>query len=112
MIDIERRAELDEAFDVLVKHNLWRRGNIDTETADIDGKEIGAAIDTAAGAILEYLRLNDEREQLLKALNRYRNDYEQQAAITITTKKILDDCCAENRRLRALLASHRIKYKR
>lgn len=111
MIDIERRAELEDAFDVLVKHNLWRRGNIDTETANISGKEIGSAIDTAAGAILEYMRLNDERERLIRSCNRFKNDYEQQEAITLSTKKMLDDCRAENRRLKALLATHHIKYK-
>lgn len=112
MIDIERRAELEEAFDVLIKHNLWRRGFIEMETADTSPKEFGLAIDTAAGAILEYLRLEGEQGQLVRACNRYRNDYEQQAAITITTKKMLDDCRKENRRLKALLATHRIKYKR
>ena len=112
MIDIERRAELEEAFDVLIKHNLWRRGNIEMETADAEPKEIGLAIEKGAGAILEYIRLDDERAQLVRALNRYRNDYKQQAEITISTKKMLDACRAENRRLKALLASHKIKYKR
>lgn len=112
MIDAERRGELEEAFDVLIKHNLWRRGYIEMETVDASGKEIGAAIDTAAGAILEYLRLEGEQMQLVRAVNRYKNDYEDQERITLATKKMLDDCRAENKRLKALLASHRIKYKR
>ena len=108
MIDDERRSELQIAYELLVKHNLWRRGNIDTETADIDGKELGLAIDTACGAILEYLRLDGERVQLIRALHRYKNDHEDIQRIN----QMLDDCRAENKRLKALLASYHIKYKR
>lgn len=112
MINDERRSELEYAFEVLLRHNLWRRGYCESKTADVDPKEIGVAIDTAAGAILEYLRLYDERMQLVTACNRYKSDCEHQEAITLTTKKMLDDCRAENKRLKALLASHKIKYKR
>lgn len=64
MIDDEKRNELRNAYEVLTRHNLYRRGYCNMEAAEIDTKELGIAIDTAAGAILEYLRLADENERL------------------------------------------------
>lgn len=107
MIDDERKSELQNAFDVLVRHNLWRRGYCETETVDIDIKELGIVIDTAAGAILELLRLANVEEQ----------NGEMKQSLLFLREKInlihddFDELTAENRRLKALLASHKIKYK-
>lgn len=105
MIDDERRNELQNAYEVLVKHNLWRRGYCETETVEIDSKELGIVIDTAAGAILELLRLSDIEETHSKSFRCLREKID----------LVHDDynrLTAENKRLKALLASHHIKYKK
>lgn len=89
MIDAERKTELQNTYDVLVKHNLWRRGFIEMLTADLEPREIGEAIDTAAGVILEYLRLTEGWVELCQDRSRYVD---------------------ENLRLKKLLESHGIKY--
>ncbi len=66
MIDHERRSELENAVEVLTRHNLYRRGYCDMEAAEFDPKESGKAIDAAAGAILEYLRLDVLFDEALK----------------------------------------------
>lgn len=94
MIDNERKVELIHASNVLVLHNLYRRGycDISPETEDI-----GKSMDMAAGAILCYLE-DDKQYELTSDINKF---------LTTDRKRIL----AENKRLKALLASHKIKYK-
>ncbi|MBR1952442.1 MAG: hypothetical protein IKA32_07695 [Lentisphaeria bacterium] len=111
MIDDTKRLELEDAVDVLVKHNLYRRGHCEMHTAGASEKEIGIAIDTAAGAILEYLNLDTHFLAAAKKIGKLRYELAQQESITKSTLHMLDECRAENRRLKALLASHRIKYK-
>lgn len=107
MIDNERRNELENALAVLTRHNLYRRGYCDMEAAEVDGKELGVAIDAAAGAILEYLRLSNIEETAgkLKQSNLFLRE-----KINLIHDDF-DRLTAENKRLKSLLASHKIKYK-
>ena len=118
MIDDERRSELQNAFDILVRHNLYRRGYCDLQTVDIDPKEIGVAIDAAAGAIQEYIRADATLDYATKKCAEYKSESllhkEEWQKANKTIDRLADRCeqvKAENRRLKALLASHRIKYK-
>lgn len=118
MIDNERRSELQNAVEVLTRHNLYRRGYCNVQAAEVDSKESGKAIDAAAGAILEYLRLDvlfDEALKKAAALKTEVNILEHEIkCANKTIDRIADrknQVEAENRRLKALLASHKIKYK-
>ena len=55
MIDDERLSEVQFAYEVLVKHNLWRRGYCCADAIDVDPKTLGIAIDVATGALLDYI---------------------------------------------------------
>ena len=112
MIDSERRSELQEAYEVLVRHNLYRRGYIDMETEDYSVKELGQAIDAGAGAILEYIKLSDVAQELARDASYLKSELKQQEAITASTIMELIETRAEVRRLKALLARHRIKYRK
>lgn len=92
----KRRSELNCAYHALVEHNLWRRGK--TTQCVMNPREIGDAIDTAAGAILDLIGVEYELGQ--------------QEAITKSTMMMLDRERSEARRLKAILASRRIPYKR
>lgn len=118
MIDDERRSELQNALEVLTRHNLYRRGYCDMQSADIDPAELGTAIDAAAGAILEYLHA----DTLLMAESKKKHEYRAEAMLckqewqnaNKTIDRLADRCekvKAENKRLKALLAAHHIKYK-
>ena len=118
MINNERRSELQNAVEVLTRHNLYRRGYCDMKAADIDIKEVEVCIDVAAGAILEYLRTDTLLDHALKeaAINKGEvSILEHEIKCANKTIDRLADRCenvkAENRRLKALLASHHIKYK-
>ena len=112
MIDQEKQGELQDAYEVLVRHNLYRRGYIEMETADDSSKEIGQAIDAAAGAILEYIKLADVATELARDARYLKSELKQQEAITTSTIMELYEARAEIRRLQALLACHHIKYKK
>jgi hypothetical protein len=118
MIDDERKSELQNALEVLTRHNLYRRGYCDMQAAEIDPGELGVVIDVAAGAILEYQRLDvlfDEALKKAAALKTEVNILEHEIkCANKTIDRIADrknQVEAENRRLKALLASHKIKYK-
>lgn len=118
MIDDERRNELKNAFEVLTRHNLYRRGYCDMDTADIDPKQLGDAIDAAAGAILEYLQTDErlyyamkKRAEYRADANRYKNEWIDANKTIESIAERYDQVKAENCRLQALLASHHIKYK-
>lgn len=118
MIEDERRSELENALEVLTRHNLCRRGYCDMQAAEVDPKEIGIAIDTAAGCILEYLQLKVMFDEALKKIAVSKGEvrileHEIKCANN-TIDRIADRknaIEAENKRLKALLASHKIKYK-
>lgn len=118
MIDHEKQSELQNAYEVLVKHNLWRRGYCDMQDAEIDLKELGVAIDTAAGCILAFQRLDvlfDEALKKAAALKTEVGILEHEIKCANKTIDRISDrknaVEAENKRLKALLASHKIKYK-
>lgn len=119
MFDKEHEQLLKEAYDVLVKHNLYRRGAIRHDTADATPKEIGEAIDLAAGTILEYLELVEECKKLKVAIGAW-----QQKATLAKSRgdeavkrmeflyKVAEKRKSEVKRLQALLARHKIRYKK
>lgn len=118
MIDHERRNELQNALAVLTRHNLYRRGYCDMEAAEIDPAELGTAIDAAAGCILEYLRLEIIFHETARNRNALASDFAECQDKCRNAEKMIDHLAdrieqfkAENRRLKALLASHHIKYK-
>ena len=110
--DEQMRTELQAHYEVLVRHNLYRRGYIDMETTDDSPKELGQAIDAGAGAILEYIKLSDVAQELAQDARYLKSELKQQEAITTSTIMELYEARAEIRRLQALLARHRIKYKK
>lgn len=119
MIEPEKRGCLEEAFDVLVKHNLYRRGVLSFETANVQPGEISEAIDVAAGTIQEYLKLDEELAGEIKIKKMYseqavhfRNQWRNAEKSVKLLSKIAEQRQAEIKRLRALLATNGIKYKK
>lgn len=117
MIEQEKITELKEAFDVLVKHNLYRRGAINYETAENTPGELGEAIDLAAGTILEYLALLEKanrykaaKEIYSKNMQEYQAQWNNAEKSVKTLTHLLGKERNETKRLQALLASHHIKY--
>ena len=117
MIEQEKITELKEAFDVLTKYNLYRRGAMSYDAADITAGAVGEAIDLAAGTIQEYLKLCNENERHKNVQDIYvknMKEYQMQWTNAEKSVKLLSNLLgkerAENKRLSALLASHHIKY--
>ena len=108
-MDRERKMEIALAVHRLIAHNLWRRGKLESEP--VAPKDLGDAIETVCGAAMEHLSGNVELEVAEKSLRSCEHALKQQECITLSTKKMLDDARAENRRLHAVLAAHRIKFR-
>ena len=107
-MDEHRKNELNIAYHTLCEYMLWRRGR--TESQDFTAKEIGDALETAAGAILDYMRCDVRMNVAESSLRSCEHELKQQECITLSTKRMLDDARAEIRRLHAILAGHRIKF--
>lgn len=84
------------AFRILQAHNLWRRGKIDINL--FSPGEIGNAIDTAMGALMDVCAMSRELDI--------------QEKIAAAAKAHQQKTYKENQRLKALLATHKIKYKK
>lgn len=107
-MDSTKQTELNIAYHTLCKYMLWRRGR--TESQEFTAKEIGDALETAAGAILDYIGCDVRMNVAESSLRSCEHELKQQECITLSTKKMLDDARAEIRRLHAILAGHRIKF--
>ena len=119
MLSEEKIAELQEAFDVLVKHNLYRRGAVDLKTVDITPGELGEAIDLAAGVVLEYIQMNEDivrerkaKEMYSKQVKHYHDQWINAEKSIKVLEKELAKYKADYKRLSVLLAGHKIKYKK
>lgn len=93
-MDNEKREELKQAYKVLVAHNLYRRGK--TDTMQFTPAELGDAIDTAAGALIDFIGVDTELEH--------------RAMVIHSAHSALNSAHSEIKRLKALLAAHRIPY--
>lgn len=109
-MDRTKKQDLNLAYHTICEYMLWRKGK--TEQCSFTPKEVSDALETAAGAILDYivcdLQLGIERTSLRSC----EHNLKQQECITIATKTLLDETRAENRRLRAILAANRIHYRK
>lgn len=107
-MDEHRKHELNTAYHTLCEYMLWRLGR--TEKLSADEHEISVALETAAGAILDYIGQDVEATVAQTSLRSAEHELKQQECITESTRMMLDDARAEIRRLKAILASHGIKY--
>jgi hypothetical protein len=99
-MDDERKSQLKTALTVLVRHNLWRK---DLAKDMMTPQHITKAIDCACGAILDLLAISAEQELLSRGLSIA--EYEWERGL-----KEIKEKDQEIRRLRSLLAAHKIKY--
>lgn len=117
MIEQEKLSALEEAFDVLVKYNLYRRGAMEFDAAEITVAEVGEAIDLAAGTIQEYIKLLREVDRIktvkrayAKNMKEFQMQWSNAEKSVKVLSNLLDKERAETKRLSALLASNHIKY--
>lgn len=67
MMDEERNTELNASVDLLMRHQLWRRGKTDKMRVTVS--EIGDAIDCVCGGVLDYLELTKDFDKVCAAKN-------------------------------------------
>ena len=109
-MDDTKKTALALAVHRLIAHNLWRHGKLESEP--FEPEDLGDAIETVCGVAIECLAGAVELEVAKKSLRSCEQALKQQECITLSTKKMLDDARAENRRLHAILAGHRIKFRK
>lgn len=95
-MDPEKQNELKTAYHILCEYDLWRKGRIDT--VSFDENEITVALETAAGAILDYIACETRRKITASTIGLCEN--------------ALGHAQAEVRRLKSILASHHIQYRK
>lgn len=101
----EKRQELNESVDLLMRHQLWRRGKTDRLTAD--QSEIGQAIDCVCGGVLDYLELTKDFDKVCAAKNELLKKVQEQEAELQKIQVIKN----ERNHLKAVLAGLRIPHK-
>ena len=105
MMTSEKQEELNESVDLLMRHQLWRRGKTDKMRVTVS--EIGDAIDCVCGGVLDYLELQKDFDRVVQ----------QRDAMMETVKQAVADsrelACvkAERNHLKAILAGLRIPHK-
>lgn len=106
----EKRQKLNESVDLLMRHQLWRRGNADHMTAE--PSEIGDAIDCVCGGVLDYLELTKDFDKVCAAKNELLKKVQEQEAELQKIQVIKN----ERNHFKAVLAGlripHRMKKKR
>lgn len=113
----DKKHELSVAYTRMMAHNLWRKGKIDEEP--VKPHDIGDALETACGALLEYMTCSMRMEvaesslrSLESAHQNMEKEFETQTAISKDLLDRLNQSRAEVRRLKSILAGHHISYKK
>jgi hypothetical protein len=91
----EERNELKRALHIMQWFALYRRGYCNNHEF-YSGKEIGVALDAVMGCVYDYVVTD--------------NDLRQQLCIAKSQESFIGVLRKENTRLKALCASHKVKY--
>jgi hypothetical protein len=114
MMETEQRNNIKTAYYTLVRYNLWRKDFTDNCP---DVKDISFAVDVACGVLIDFLAVKKENKIIRKSLSAAEKALEENENLVdsyqdrfVDQAKKRHDAEKEVKRLRSLLAAHKIKY--
>lgn len=113
-METEQRNNIKTAYYTLVRYNLWRKDF--TENCP-DIKDISFAVDVACGVLIDFLAVKKENKIIRKSLSAAEKALDENENLVdsyqvrfVDQAKKRHDAEKEVKRLRGLLAAHKIKY--